>query len=175
MNQFITNQQHHIWTNGAKNVQFERIESGQERRARKSTLIGLHNPKCNTGKSLASEFGHRPLTIDPRPAPPPFSKFYDQHDLDALERAEDLMAKVAKLALPAAPQLEGPLHAVRSSIDDAIRAEVDYKHALYEEYIKMVAGEEDRRIANGESPFRFKHSRDDLGGEEGCPYCGNPY
>ena len=99
MNQFVTNPQHPIWTSGAKNVQYERIESGQERRARKSFLIGVHSPKCNTGESLASVFGQRRPIIDPDSEVPAFSEFYDPSNLDALERAAALIGKAGRASI----------------------------------------------------------------------------
>lgn len=175
MNQFVTNHQHPVWTSGAKNVQYERIESDQERRARKSFLIGAHNPKCNTSESLASVFGQQRPIIDQDSEFPTFSEFYDQSNLDALERAAALIGKAGELALPLAPQLEDPIQALRGAINGVIQAELGYKEALHKEYIEKMMAEETRRITGGERPWRFKSSREDQGGDEECPYCGNPY
>ena len=175
MNQFVTNHQHPIWTSGAKNIQYERIESGPERRARKSFLIGAHSPKCNTGESLASVFGQRRPIIDQDSEFPAFSEFYDQRDLDALERAAALIGKAGELALPLAPQLEDPIQALSGAINGVIQAELDHKNTLHKEYIEKMMAEEARRIASGERPWRCKSSREDQGGDEECPYCGNLY
>ena len=175
MNQFVTNQQHCVWTNGAKNVQYERIGSGQERRARKSFLIGAHSPKCNTGESLASVFGLRLSTIRQDSEFPAFSEFYDQRDLDALERADALIYEASELALPLAPQLEDRIQALKGAINSVIQVERDYKDALHKEYIEKMTAEAARRMASGESPLRCRSNREDPGEDLKCPYCGNPY
>ena len=175
MNQFVTNQQHPIWTSGAKTVQYERIESDQERRARKRALIGAHSPKCNTGESPAGVVEQQRSIIDPDAQFPAFSEFYDQGNLDALERAAALIGKASELALPLAPPIGDPVRALRDAIDDVIQAELNYKEALHKEYTEKMMAEETRRMAGGERSWRFKSSREDQGGDEECPYCGNLY
>ena len=56
-----------------------------------------------------------------------------------------------------------------------IQAERDYGDALLREYTRKMVAEDARRMASGKSPLRFKVGREEGGGEEGCPYCGNPY
>ena len=175
MNQFVTNQQHPIWTSGAKTVQYERIESDQERRAQKRALIGAHSPKCSTSESSAGVVDQQRSIIDPGAQFPTFSEFYAYRDLDALERASDLIGKASELALPLAPQLEDQIQVLRGAIDDVIQAERDYGDALLREYTRKMVAEDARRMASGKSPLRFKVGREEGGGEEGCPYCGNPY
>ena len=175
MNQFVTNQQHPIWTSGAKTIQYERIESAQERRAQKRALIGAHSPKCNTSESPAGVVEQQRSIIDPDAQFPAFSEFYDQGNLDTLERAAALIGKAGDLALPLAPQLEDPIQDLRSAINGVIQEKLGYKEALHKKYIEKMMAEETRRIAGGERPWRFKSSREDQGGDEECPYCGNLY
>ena len=175
MNQFVTNYKDRIWTNGAKDVQYERIESGQERRDRKNFLIGAHNPKCNTRESLASEFGNQQPTIGHDSELPTFSEFYDQRNLDALERAGALIDKASELAFLLAPQLQDPIQALRGAINGVIQAERRSKLALHEEYVEKLTAETARRIASGESPLRWRSHREEPGEDLECPYCGNPY
>ena len=172
MHQFVSNPQHPVWEHGAKSVQYERIEYAPARRDRKQALIGTHRPKCNTEESVTTRVdGELRSTLGPYDEFPGFSEFYDDRDLEGLERASALVAKAAELVLPSAvPQLKETFQTLTEAIDAAIREEADYGATVYDAYREESVAEEGRRIAEGEHPLRLASDGDS--GEAGCPYCG---